>query len=109
VDTTLASEPLGTQGMLWNIMYSHGVPALLVLILLLLTLTRRLAGAVTPAGQWLSTVPVIALAIMPFYGYLDPNLTVIFYAAGAGMAARQGPVNRERLPSRHTPVPVGAR
>jgi hypothetical protein len=30
----------------------------------------------------------------PFYGFTDPNLTVIFYAAGLALAAVDGPVNR---------------
>ncbi|MEV0154548.1 O-antigen ligase family protein, partial [Micromonospora sp. NPDC050686] len=94
VDTTLAEEPLGTQGLIWQLLYSHGIPALLVFLGWLLLVARRLAAAVSPAGYWLSTVPVIALVVVPVYAYIDPNLSVIFFAVGAGLAAVGGPVNR---------------
>lgn len=98
VDTTHAAEPLGTQGMVWQLLYSHGIPALLCFLLLLVIIARRLAAAVTPAGQWLSTVPVIALAVTPFYSYIDPNMSLVAFAAGLGLAAVDGPVNREPRP-----------
>ncbi|WP_432905887.1 hypothetical protein ACQP1S_11030 [Micromonospora matsumotoense] len=94
VDTTLAEEPLGTQGMIWQVLYSHGIPALVAFLAWLVLIARRLAGAVSPAGQWLSTIPVIALVVIPVYAYIDPNMSVIFFAVGAGLAAVSGPVNR---------------
>ena len=54
VDTTHAAEPLGTQGMIWQVLYSHGIPATICLYLLFAVIARRLAPAVTPAGLWLS-------------------------------------------------------
>jgi hypothetical protein len=95
VDTTHASEPLGTQGMIWQVLYSHGIPATICLYVLLLMIARRLAVAVTPAGRWLSMLPIIAIVITPFYAYLDPNMSVLFCAIGLGLAAVDGPVNRE--------------
>lgn len=97
VDTTLAEEPLGTQGLIWQILYSHGIPALVVFLSWLVLAARRLAAAVSPAGYWLSTVPVIALVVIPVYAYIDPNLSVIFFGVGAGLAAVAGPVNRPAL------------
>ncbi|WKU05242.1 O-antigen ligase [Micromonospora sp. HUAS LYJ1] len=94
VDTTLAEEPLGTQGMVWQVLYSHGIPALVAFLAWLALIAKRLAGAVSPAGQWLSTIPVIALVVIPVYAYIDPNMSVIFFAVGAGLAAVSGPVNR---------------
>ncbi len=94
VDTSLAEEPLGTQGMVWQVLYSHGIPALLAFLCWLAYVARRLSAAVSPAGQWLSAIPVIALVVIPVYAYIDPNLSVIFFAVGAGLAAISGPVNR---------------
>ncbi|WP_328348499.1 O-antigen ligase family protein [Micromonospora sp. NBC_00421] len=94
VDTTLAEEPLGTQGMVWQVLYSHGIPALIAFLAWLVLIAKRLATAVSPAGQWLSTIPVIALVVIPVYAYIDPNMSVIFFAVGAGLAAVNGPVNR---------------
>jgi O-antigen ligase len=94
VDTTHAAEPLGTQGMTWQLLYSHGIPATICFYLLLVVIARRMAAAVTPAGLWLSTLPVIAVVVTPFYAYIDPNMSVLFCAIGLGLAAVDGPVNR---------------
>lgn len=94
VDTTTASEPLGTQGQVWLMMYSHGVPALLLFLFFFVLLAWRTGAAVTAPGRWLSTVPVIALVVTPFYGFSDVNLTLMFYAIGLAVAALDGPVNR---------------
>ncbi|SCL24645.1 O-antigen ligase family protein [Micromonospora inyonensis] len=102
VDTIKVAEPLGTQGQIWLIMYSHGIPALLALVLFFLVVARRLATAVSPGGVWLSAVPVVALGVTPFYGYTDINLSVMFFAIGLAMAAVDGPVNRPRLWSTRT-------
>lgn len=86
VDTSLAAEPLGTQGMFWHVMYSYGIPALLAFLCWLVLAAWRLKSGTSPAAQWLSAVPVIALVIVPVYGYLDPNLSILFLAVGAGLA-----------------------
>ncbi len=96
VDTTHASEPLGTQGMVWQVLFSHGIPALICVYVLFGLIARRLAAAVSPAGLWLSTLPVIAVVVTPFYSYIDPNMSVLFFAVGLGLAAVDGPVNRDR-------------
>ncbi|GAB1642044.1 O-antigen ligase family protein [Krasilnikovia sp. MM14-A1259] len=95
VDTTHAAEPLGTQGMIWQLLYSHGIPATLCFYLLLFVVARRLAAAVTATGLWLSALPVIAAVVTPFYGYVDPNLSVLCAGIGLGLAAVDGAVNRE--------------
>ncbi len=94
VDTTHAAEPLGTQGMIWQVLYSHGIPATICLYLLLAVIARRMAAAVTPAGLWLSALPVIAVVVTPFYSYIDPNMSLLFCGIGLGLAAVDGPVNR---------------
>ena len=94
VDTTHAAEPLGTQGMIWQVLYSHGIPATICLYLLFAVVARRLAAAVTPAGLWLSALPVIAVIVTPFYSFIDPNMSVLFFAIALGLAAVDGPINR---------------
>lgn len=94
VDTTHAAEPLGTQGLIWQVLYSHGIPALICFYLFLAVIARRMAAAVSPAGLWLSSLPVIAAVVTPFYSYIDPNMSVLFFAVGLGLAAVDGPVNR---------------
>lgn len=94
VDTTHAAEPLGTQGLIWQVLYSHGIPALVCIFVFLVVIARRMAAAVSPAGLWLSSVPVIALVVTPFYSYIDPNMSVLFFIVGLGLSAVDGPVNR---------------
>lgn len=105
-DTTTGAEPLGTQGQVWLTMYSHGIPALLVLLALLVVLVRSTAVAVSAAGRWLSVVPVVALALALFYGFTDMNLSVTFFAIGLAVAAVDGPVNRELPAAVPRPSPV---
>jgi hypothetical protein len=95
VDTTHAAEPLGTQGMIWQVLYSHGIPALICLYVFFAVVAWRMAAAVTPTGLWLSVVPIIAVVVTPFYSYIDPNMSVLFFAIGLGLAAVDGPVNRQ--------------
>jgi hypothetical protein len=95
VDTTHATEPLGTQGMIWQLLFSHGIPATCCFYLLLVVVARRLSASVTAAGLWLSAPPVIAMVVTPFYAYIDPNMSVLFYVVALGLAALDGPVNRQ--------------
>lgn len=95
VDITHAAEPLGTQGMLWQVLYSHGIPATVCVYVLFLLIARRMTAAGSPAGLWLSMLPVIAIVVTPFYSYIDPNMSVLFFAIGLGLAAVDGPVERE--------------
>jgi hypothetical protein len=95
VDTTHAAEPLGTQGMIWQLIFSHGIPATLCFYLLLAVVARRLTASITAAGLWLSAPPVIAMVVTPFYAYIDPNMSVLFFVVALGLAALDGPVNRQ--------------
>ncbi len=94
VDTTTADAPVGTQGQFWQVLVAHGIPALVVFVGWFLVVARRLGRAVSPAGQWLATVPVIGAVQLPFYGVTFHNLTVLCYAVGLAMAAVDGPVRR---------------
>ncbi|MET8154428.1 O-antigen ligase family protein [Actinoplanes sp. NPDC049668] len=93
-DTTHGAEPLGTQGQFWLLMYSYGIPAVLIFVLVFVIIAWRLAAAVSAPGKWLSVVPVIALVITPFYGFTDVNLSLMCFGIALAMAAVDGPVNR---------------
>jgi O-antigen ligase len=108
VDTTTADAPVGTQGQLWQVLVSHGVPALLVFLGWFLVVGRRLGRATSPAGQWLATVPVVGAVQLPFYGMTFQNLSVLFFAAGLALAAVDGPVRRPVHLAGRTPALSGA-
>jgi hypothetical protein len=104
LDTTTADAPVGTQGQFWQVLVAHGVPALLVFLGWFLVVARRLGRAVSPAGQWLATLPVVGAVQLPFYGITFQNLSVLFFAVGLAMAAVDGPVRRPVRVSRGTPT-----
>ncbi|GIE98564.1 O-antigen ligase family protein [Paractinoplanes rishiriensis] len=108
LDTTTAAAPVGTQGQFWQVLVSHGIPALVVFLGWFLVVARRSGRAVSPAGQWLATVPVIAAVQVPFYGLTFHNLSVLWYAAGLAMAAVDGPVRRPAALPVPARVPAGA-
>ncbi|MFY1655019.1 O-antigen ligase family protein [Solwaraspora sp. WMMB762] len=103
VDTVTADAPIGTQGQLWAVLFSHGIPALVCFIGWFVIVGFRCWPARTAAAQWLSVVPLIGLVQLPFYGLVNQNLTAIFYVAGVALVL----VDRERpgRPPSQRPVP----
>jgi O-antigen ligase len=86
VDTVTAQAPIGTQGQLWMVLFSHGVPALLCFLAWFVAAALICARATSAAGQWLSVVPVVCLVQIPFYGMANQNLAVAFFAVAFAMA-----------------------
>ena len=73
--------PIGTQGQLWTVLYSNGIPAAIFFIgffVAVLWQTRRARGM---AGLWLHTVPLVALPQIVVYGWLPVELQVVMVAA----------------------------
>lgn len=79
-DTVSAQAPVGSQGQLWMVLFSHGVPALLCFLGWFAAAAWRLARLRSAAGQWLAVVPVVCLVQIPFYGMANQNLSVVFFA-----------------------------
>ncbi|MGK5672994.1 O-antigen ligase family protein [Micromonospora sp. URMC 106] len=104
VDTVTAQAPIGTQGQLWMVLFSHGVPALLCFLAWFLAAALICARATSAAGQWLSVVPVICLVQIPFYGMANQNLAVAFFAVAFSMALTE----RETAVRFRRPRPVAA-
>lgn len=86
VDTVSADAPIGTQGQLWMVLFSHGIPALLCYVGWFVAALVRCQRAASPAGQWLAVVPLIGLVQIPFYGLVNQNLTAAFFAVGFALA-----------------------
>ncbi|MEV1286817.1 O-antigen ligase domain-containing protein [Micromonospora sp. NPDC049679] len=99
VDTVSAEAPIGTQGQLWMVLFSHGVPALLFFIGWFVAAFVICLKASSPAGQWLAVVPLIGLVQLPFYGMVNQNLTAAFFAVGFALALSE----RERALARWRP------
>jgi polysaccharide biosynthesis protein PslJ len=72
---------IGTQGQLWMVLYSNGIPATIFFIGFFVAVfwqTRRARGM---AGLWLHTVPLVALPQIGVYGWLPVELQVVMVAA----------------------------
>jgi hypothetical protein len=102
VDTVTAQAPIGTQGQLWMVLFSHGVPALLCFLAWFVAAALICARATSAAGQWLSVVPVVCLVQIPFYGMANQNLAVAFFAVAFAMA-----LTEREASVRRRPRPVG--
>jgi O-antigen ligase len=102
VDTVTADAPVGTQGQLWLVLVSHGLPALIAFAGWLIVVIRGSMRARTAGGEWLAMVPLIALVQMPFYGLTYQNLAVVFFAVGLTYGLLNGP-----LPERLKPKLLG--
>ncbi|MDT0532728.1 O-antigen ligase domain-containing protein [Micromonospora sp. DSM 115977] len=102
VDTVSAEAPIGTQGQLWMVLFSHGVPALLCFLAWFVVAALICARATSAAGQWLAVVPVVCLVQIPFYGMANQNLAVAFFAVAFAMALTEretaARLHRPRIP-----------
>jgi O-antigen ligase len=106
-DTVSADAPIGTQGQLWMVLFSHGIPALLCFLAWFVVAYLVCSRATSVAGQWLAVVPLVCLVQVPFYGMANQNLALAFFVVCFAMARTE----RERpRPARPHPVrlrPVG--
>lgn len=99
--------PIGSQGQLWTVLYSNGVPATIFFVgffLAVLWQTRRARGM---AGLWLHTALVVALPQIVVYGWLPVELQVVMVAAALAYrycrrtGARPGPAVQGRDSADH--------
>lgn len=73
---------IGTQGQLWNVMFSYGFVALAAYLgwfAYAVWVSRR---ARTPVTLWMHIVLILALLTTVYYGYDGPQLAVVMVAAG---------------------------
>jgi polysaccharide biosynthesis protein PslJ len=75
------SPPVGTHGQFWLVLYSHGIPGMLLFVGWLVfafwqTLRRR-----STLHLWMSVVLLIALIQLPYYGMLPVPIHLVMVAA----------------------------
>jgi polysaccharide biosynthesis protein PslJ len=83
---------IGTQGQLWNIMFSYGfvaIAAYLGWFAYAVWVSRR---ARTPLLLWMHVVLVLALLTTVYYGYDGPQLAIAMVAAAVVMRPRDRPL-----------------
>jgi hypothetical protein len=83
------APPVGTQGQLWQVLVSHGVPGALLFVSWFLYQFWRSRAVSTDVTLWCHTVVLIALIQLPFYDSIGIALAVIMMAIAV--------MNRETL------------
>ena len=79
--------PVGTQGQLWSITISHGIPATGAFLAFFVLAFRRSQAHGT--GLWTRASLVAAAVQLPFYGMLGGQLLILMVAVGAALADAQ--------------------
>jgi O-antigen ligase len=75
------SPPIGTHGLIWYAMFSHGFPGLILLLIALGALFFATIRARTPAALWAHICIFMAITQLPYYGLL-PQFVLVGIAAG---------------------------
>ncbi|WP_427870485.1 O-antigen ligase family protein [Leucobacter luti] len=96
----VAEPAVGTQGQVWMVMFSHGLPALACFLLALVWLVLATARWRGPHVLVLHTIQLVTLVESFFYGLLPHGLIVSFIAGAA--ALREGAPPRARDDARTT-------
>ncbi|RKS71327.1 hypothetical protein CLV35_3123 [Motilibacter peucedani] len=94
---------IGTQGQVWNVMFSYGFPALFCFIAWLVAAALVSSRRRGVDHVWLHVVPVVALLTIVYYGYDGPQLMLVMVAAALGMRA---PDREPAVPALPVAAPV---
>lgn len=78
---------VGTQGQFWLVLFSHGIPGVLLFVWWLLYQLWKFRAVSPPVAFWCHVLLVMAFVQLPFYGWLPAPLVVI--AVAVAIAARE--------------------
>jgi O-antigen ligase len=79
---------VGTQGALWLILFSHGIPGLLLFLGWFGMCWWRLVRSTTPLGFWISVMLVILVVQLPVYGVLPAQIHIVMIGIALAMRER---------------------
>lgn len=85
----------GTQGHVWTIMFSHGIPALVLFLVFLAMLARGTRAWQDGRRLAIHTVQVVMMIEVFYYGVMIEGLMLTFLVAAAVMAERDRPPRQE--------------
>ncbi|MBW3601574.1 MAG: hypothetical protein KY434_02605 [Actinobacteria bacterium] len=97
--TSTGLPSVGTQGQLWMVLFSHGVPGAVLFVGWLLSALWRTRRVGDPWAFWCHVTLLIALVQLPVYGFLPTSLAIVVVAAGLGARENDAlavPPTRER-------------
>lgn len=87
--STLLSISVGTQGQLWNVMFSYGFVALTAYLGWFIYAVVRSRSWQTTTQLWMHVVLVTVLLTTAYYGYDGPQLAVAMVAAAIALRPRE--------------------
>jgi len=107
---TEGAPSAGTQGQVWMVMFSHGLPALALFLATLAWLAVATRRAHDAAGLAVHTIQIVLLVEVFYYGVLPNGLLIAFVVAAASLAERDPLTAQAVLPaaSRTAAPPVRA-
>jgi O-antigen ligase len=102
-DDPSANHNVGTHGQIWLVMFSQGIPGLVLYLGWFGVAFWRTRRARDPQELWTHTLILIAVAMMPVYGILGTGLLVLMSAIAVTLrdddTAQRGSSDREEVPA----------
>ena len=78
---------VGTQGQLWLVLFSHGIPGMVLFVWWFLYQLWKMRAVSEPVAFWCHVMVFIAVVQLPVYGWLPAPMAVIM--VGIALAARE--------------------
>jgi hypothetical protein len=83
--STTVDVAIGTQGQIWNLMFSYGFVALGLWILFFVCALVSACRASGPGDLWIAATLLVSLVSIIYYGYDGPQLAVAMTAAALAL------------------------
>ncbi|MEO7261966.1 MAG: hypothetical protein ABI047_12040 [Jatrophihabitantaceae bacterium] len=101
--STTVNVSIGTQGQVWNVMFSYGFVALAFFLGFFALAVLQSWKARGQAELWVHATLFVAFATFFYYGYDGVQLTVVMTAAALALRTRRGEAAVALAPQRSTP------
>jgi hypothetical protein len=102
--TSQYAPDVGTQGQLWMVMYSHGIPAAALFVLWFVLGAWRSKRAVSGTQLWSHVILVVAIIQLPFYGMLPGELFIVMVALALAVRGEPASPRARTVPNRRAEV-----
>lgn len=98
-----SSPSVGTQGQLWMVLFSHGIPGAALFVAFYLWAVWRTRRGLTAPWFWGHVTVVIGLVQIPIYGLLPAQLCTVMVAVAMALREEEA-LARRRAPARRRPT-----
>jgi O-antigen ligase len=87
--SNLLNISVGTQGQVWNVMFSYGFVGLAFFLAFFAVVAFASRRAADPVALWIHAAVVVAFATFFYYGYDGPQLAVLMVACALALRRSQ--------------------